>query len=161
MRATKPRLKRRWALAVVDVVHKQKDTGIDVPGDGEFGKSMGHKINYRAWWLSLQSARRTSDLSGPGLYDGAPKRAKPGEVVLTSFADRRDRTKFLSVYKDPDGSVYTGPPMAKWPVCTGPIVYKGHDAIKADIAHFKAALKANGVEEGFMTSVRAGERVAP
>jgi len=43
--------------------------------------------------------------------------------------------------------------MAKWPVCTGPVVYKGYDAIKADIAHFKAALKANGVEEGFMTSV--------
>src|SRR6202034_3365401 len=43
--------------------------------------------------------------------------------------------------------------MAQWPVCTGPVVYKGHDAIKADIAHFKAALHAAGVEEGFMTSV--------
>ena len=31
--------------------------------------------------------------------------------------------------------------------------YQGQEAIKADIAHFKAALKANGVEEGFMTSV--------
>ena len=93
------------ASAVVDVVHKQKDIGIDVPGDGEFGKSMGHKINYRAWWSYCFNRLGGLDLSGPGLYDGAPKRAKPGEVVLTSFADRRDRTKFLSVYKDPDGSV--------------------------------------------------------
>ena len=36
--------------AIVDVVREQKDIGIDVPGDGEFGKSMGHKVNYRAWW---------------------------------------------------------------------------------------------------------------
>jgi 5-methyltetrahydropteroyltriglutamate--homocysteine methyltransferase len=139
--------------AIVDVVRKQKDIGIDVPGDGEFGKSMGHKVNYRAWWSYCFNRLGGLDLAGPGLHDATPKRAKPGEVVLTSFADRRDRTKFLPVYQDPDGGVYTGPPMAKWPVCTGPVVYKGHDAIKADIAHFKAALKANGVEEGFMTSV--------
>ena len=139
--------------AIVDVVRKQKDIGIDVPGDGEFGKSMGHKVNYRAWWSYCFNRLGGLDLAGPGLHDATPKRAKPGEVVLTSFADRRDRTKFLPVYQDPDGGVYTGPPMAKWPVCTGPVVYKGHDAIKADIAHFKAALKANSVEEGFMTSV--------
>ncbi|MGB6541144.1 MAG: hypothetical protein WBF03_09755, partial [Xanthobacteraceae bacterium] len=33
--------------AVVDVVRRQKEIGVDVPGDGEFGKSMGHKVNYR------------------------------------------------------------------------------------------------------------------
>ena len=139
--------------AVVDVVRKQKEIGITVPGDGEFGKSMGHKVNYRAWWSYCFNRLGGLDLAGPGLYEAAPKRAQPGEVVLTSFADRRDRTKFLPVYQDTDGGVYTGPGMAKWPVCTGPVVYKGHDAIKADIAHFKTALKANGIEEGFMTSV--------
>ena len=70
--------------------------------------------------------------------------------MLTSFADRRDRNKFLQVYKE---EVTTGPGMAKWPACVGPITYKGQGAIKSDIAHFKAALKASGVEEGFMTSV--------
>jgi len=138
------------ASAVVDVVRRQKEAGIDIPGDGEFGKSMGHKVNYRAWWSYCFNRLGGLDLAGPGLYDAAPKRAKPGEVVLTSFSDRRDRTKFLQVYKD---EVTTGPPMAKWPVCVGPVAYRGHDAIKSDIAHFKAALKANGVEEGFMTSV--------
>ena len=34
--------------------------------------------------------------------------------------------------------------------------YTGHDAIKADIAHFQAALKANGIDEGFMTSIAPG-----
>jgi len=135
---------------VTDVVRRQKEIGIDVPGDGEFGKSMGHKVNYRAWWSYCFNRLGGLNLAGPGLYDAPPKRARPGEVVLTSFSDRRDRNRFLAVYKD---EVTTGPGMAQWPVCVGPIVYKGHDAIKADIAHFKAALKANGVEEGFMTSV--------
>ena len=36
--------------AVADVVRRQRDLGIDVPGDGEFGKSMGARVNYRAWW---------------------------------------------------------------------------------------------------------------
>ena len=36
--------------AVVDIVRRQKEIGIDMPGDGEFGKSMGHRTNYRAWW---------------------------------------------------------------------------------------------------------------
>ena len=35
---------------VADVVRRQKEAGIAVPGDGEYGKSMGSKINYRAWW---------------------------------------------------------------------------------------------------------------
>ena len=138
--------------AVVDVVRRQKEIGIDVPGDGEFGKSMGHKVNYRAWWSYCFNRLGGLDLTGPGLYDAAapPKRGRPGEVVLSSFADRRDRNKFLAVYKE---EVTTGPGMAKWPVCVGPVVYKGQEAIKSDIAHFKAALKASGVEEGFMTSV--------
>jgi len=141
---------------VTDVVRRQKEIGIDVPGDGEFGKSMGHKVNYRAWWSYCFNRLGGLNLAGPGLYDAPPKRARPGEVVLTSFSDRRDRNRFLAVYKD---EVTTGPGMAQWPVCVGPIVYKGHDAIKADIAHFKAALKANGVEEGFMTSVAPASAV--
>ena len=136
--------------AVVDVVRRQKEIGVDVPGDGEFGKSMGHKVNYRAWWSYCFNRLGGLDLAGPGLYESQPRRAKQGEVVLTSFADRRDRNRFLQVYKD---EVTTGPGMTNWPVVVGPITYKGQEAIKADIAHFKAALKASGVEEGFMTSV--------
>jgi 5-methyltetrahydropteroyltriglutamate--homocysteine methyltransferase len=41
-------------------------------------------------------------------------------------------------------------------VCVGPLTYTGHDAIRSDIANFKAALAAAGVEEGFMTSIAPG-----
>ena len=89
----------------------------------------------------------------------APRRSRPGEVVLTSFGDRRDRTQFAAAYADPEFGITTGPrPPA--PVCVAPITYTGHDAIAADIANFKAAMQAAGVEEGFMTLGRAGQRLA-
>src|SRR5271169_5232657 len=126
--------------AVMNVVRRQQEIGIDVPGDGEFGKSMGHRVNYRAWWSYCFNRLSGLDLGGPGLYDSPPKRAPPGEIVLTSPADRRDRTKFSEVYSDPEGSVYTGPRAPSWPICVGPVAYKGQEAIQADIVHFKATL---------------------
>jgi 5-methyltetrahydropteroyltriglutamate--homocysteine methyltransferase len=142
--------------AVVDVVRRQQNVGIDVPGDGEFGKSMGHRTNYRAWWSYSFNRLAGLDLAGPGMNEIPPRRSRPGEIVLSGNADRRDRTKFLAVYMDPEGSVYTGPRAPSWPVCVGPIAYKGQEAIKADITHFKAALKSCGIDEGFMTSVAPG-----
>jgi 5-methyltetrahydropteroyltriglutamate--homocysteine methyltransferase len=142
--------------AVVDVVRRQQNVGIDVPGDGEFGKSMGHRTNYRAWWSYSFNRLAGLDLAGPGMNEIPPRRSRPGEIVLSGNADRRDRTKFLAVYMDPEGSVYTGPRAPSWPICVGPIAYKGQEAIKADITHFKAALKSCGIDEGFMTSVAPG-----
>jgi 5-methyltetrahydropteroyltriglutamate--homocysteine methyltransferase len=142
--------------AVLDAVRQQQKLGIDVPGDGEFGKSMGHRVNYRAWWSYSFTRLGGLELGGPGLYEAPAKRARPGEVVLTSFADRRDRTRFLAAYSDPEGGVSTGPRTATWPVCVGPVVYQGQEAIRADIRRFKAALTACGVEQGFMTSVAPG-----
>src|SRR5262249_62166255 len=40
----------RLRAAVADRVRRPVDPGIGIPGDGEFGKSMGHRVNYRAWW---------------------------------------------------------------------------------------------------------------
>jgi 5-methyltetrahydropteroyltriglutamate--homocysteine methyltransferase len=154
--ADEQRFQEQLRSAVLDVVRRQQTVGIDVPGDGEFGKSMGHPVNYRAWWSYCFNRLSGLDLGGPGLYDAPPRRARAGEVVLTSPADRRDRTKFAEVYGDQEGSVYTGPRAATWPICVGPVSYKGQRAIQADIVHFKAALKACGVEEGFMTSVAPG-----
>jgi 5-methyltetrahydropteroyltriglutamate--homocysteine methyltransferase len=84
------------------------------------------------------------------------RRARPGELVLTSFADRRDRTRFAAAYADPESGITTGPRAPNWPVCVGPLKYKGHAAIAADIANFKAGLAACGIDEGFMTSVAPG-----
>ncbi len=138
--------------AVGDVVRRQRNLGIDVPGDGEFGKSMGQRVNYGAWRSYSFHRLGGLEFGGPSLYDATPRRSRPGEVVLTNFADRRDRARFAAAYDDPDSGTSMGiRPVA--PTCVGPLTYIGHEAIKADIANLKAALTAAGVEEGFMTSV--------
>jgi 5-methyltetrahydropteroyltriglutamate--homocysteine methyltransferase len=142
--------------SVAEVVRLQKDAGITVPGDGEFGKSMGHRVNYRAWWSYSFQRLGGLELGTTGLYDMPAQRSRPGEVVLTSFADRRDRLKFAAAYADPDSGITTGPRAALWPVCVSKLTYTGHAAVQSDIANFKAALQAAGIEEGFMTSIAPG-----
>ena len=141
--------------AVAEVVRRQHDLGIAIPGDGEFGKPMGQRVNYGSWWRYSWQRLGGLDPHGPSLYEMEPRRSSPGEVVLTSFGDRRDRTQFAAAYADPDSGITTGPrPPA--PICVAPLTYTGADAIKADIANFKAALSAAEVEEGFMSAVAPG-----
>src|SRR5215475_473113 len=148
-------LAAKLRTSVSEVVRRQKDAGIDIPGDGEFGKPMAQRVNYGSWWRYSWNRLGGLDPNGPNLYEMAARRSQPGHVVLTSFGDRRDRTQFAEAYNDPDSGITTGPrPPA--PVCIAPIHYVGHEAIKADIANFKAALNAAGVAEGFMTAVAPG-----
>ena len=140
--------------AIVEVVQRQKNAGIDVPNDGEFGKSMGHAVNYRAW-LSYAFAR----LSGLQMEKPPPAPPRPSgadDLVMVGLEARRDRTQFAAAYSSPESGVSMGPGPYTRPVCTGPVRYTGQDAIAADIAHLKAALAAAGVEEGFMTAIAPG-----
>ncbi len=95
--------------AVIDTVKQQKAAGIDIPGDGEFGKAMRHKINYGAWWSYSFQRLGGLELTNVSLAQVPPRRRKDGEVVLTSFSDRRDREKFRTAYADPESGVSTGP----------------------------------------------------
>jgi 5-methyltetrahydropteroyltriglutamate--homocysteine methyltransferase len=144
---------KKLAESVDDVVRRQVAAGITVPGDGEYGKSMGSKVNYRAWWS--YSFTRLSGLKIEEIdRDTLPvQRASPGNPVLSTFADRRDRAVFAAAYSDPESGITTGPRLSTWPFAVEPVRYTGHAAIAADIANFKAALQANGVSEGFMTSI--------
>jgi 5-methyltetrahydropteroyltriglutamate--homocysteine methyltransferase len=147
----------RLAEAVVDVVRLQQQAGISIPGDGEFGKEMGQRVNYGAWWS--YSFQRLGGLRlGTELYRIPAKRSTHDHVTLTSFSDRRDRGLFAAAYNDPESGVSSnrGGPGMKLPVCISKITYTGQDAIAADIAHFKAGLAAAGIDEGFMTSVAPG-----
>ena len=147
----------RLRAAVADVVRRQKAAGIDLPGDGEYGKAMGQRVNYGAWWS--YSFQRLGGLElGTELYRIPAQRSEPGRVRLTSFSDRRDRGLFAEAYADPDSGVSTnrGGPGMKLPVCRGPITYTGHDAIARDIAHMTAALAAAGADHGFLTSIAPG-----
>ena len=142
--------------AVAEVVRWQKELGIDVPGDGEYGKSMGQRIHYGAWMNYCYHRLGGLQFTGPDMHAMPPRRSQAGEIVLTGFSDRRDRVRFAAAYADPESGITIGPRPAVGPVCVGPLTYTGHAAIAADITNFKAALAAAGIEEGFMTAIAPG-----
>jgi 5-methyltetrahydropteroyltriglutamate--homocysteine methyltransferase len=84
--------------------------------------------------------------------------AKPGELSLASFAERRDWLEFSDAYGDPaSGAALPNPDIDHGsPVCRAPITYIGHEELARDIANLKAALEANGLSEGYMNSVAPG-----
>jgi 5-methyltetrahydropteroyltriglutamate--homocysteine methyltransferase len=49
------------AAAVADVVRKQRDAGVDIVDDGEFGKPMAAHYDYGVWWN--YASRAWPDLS--------------------------------------------------------------------------------------------------
>jgi 5-methyltetrahydropteroyltriglutamate--homocysteine methyltransferase len=142
--------------AVGDVVRRQRELGIDIPNDGEFGKSVTHRVHYGAWWSYAFQRWGGIEFGAPGPYGRTARRSRPGEIVLTSQDDRRDRQLFAAAYGDPESGISMGPRPSTGPVCVAPLSYTGHAALAADIAHLKAALAAAGVKEGFMTAVAPG-----
>jgi 5-methyltetrahydropteroyltriglutamate--homocysteine methyltransferase len=121
------------ANCVAEVVKQQAAAGIDVPSDGEFGKSI-------SW--SQYALERLS---------GFERRAiKPGG---SRFARGADRSRFAEFYAELDAA--SGPPASAGAavgeaVCVAPIRYTGEGEVQRDIANFKAALARAGVAEGFL-----------
>ena len=80
-----PAFQGKLRAAVHEVVRRQKDIGIDVPGDGEYGKSMGQRIDYGAWMSYCYHRLGGLDFTGPDMHAMPPRRSQPGEIVLTGF----------------------------------------------------------------------------
>src|SRR6185503_16240980 len=122
------------ARSVADVVRQQAKTGIDLPSDGEFGKSIS--------WSQYALER----LSG---FERRP--SSPGGNPFHRGADRARFAEFYAELDRADGAPTTaaaaGAPIA---VCVGPIEYTGQAEVQRDIANFKAALKAAGLQQGFL-----------
>jgi 5-methyltetrahydropteroyltriglutamate--homocysteine methyltransferase len=142
--------------AVAEVARHQRELGIDIPNDGEFGKSVTYRVHYGAWWNYAFQRWGGIEFGAPGPYGRTPQRSRPGEIVLTSQDNRRDRQRFAAAYADPESGVSMGPRPATGPVCVAPLTYTGHTALKADIENRKAALRGAGIDEGFMTAVAPG-----
>ena len=118
--------------AVRDVVARQVEAGIDVPNDGEFGKST-------SW--SLYALKRLS---------GFELREVRGR---NPFARGADRARFPEFYAELEGRGEG----TDWSnvttfdaVCVGPIVYNGLFELQRDIDNLKAAAAAAGVAEAFL-----------
>jgi len=144
--------------AVANVVRKQRDTGIDILNDGEFGKPMSQLYDYGVWW-NYVFERVEGFVPPDSVPESEHKKSSVADIALTTIRNRRDWQKFSEFYLDPQSSGLTGSAArrpTRRPVCTAPIRYKGQARIAADVANLKNAMAANGVEEGFMTSVAPG-----
>ena len=151
------------ASSVADVVKKQRELGVDIPDDGEFGKPVAGSYDYGAWWnyaFARMSGFSPAGSLAAAAHETQHKKSSVADLALTSFANRRDWQKFGEFYQDPESSGSLMGSAARRPVgrpaCTGPIKYTGHAALQADIENLKKALAATGAEEGFMCSIGPG-----
>ena len=124
--------------AVAGIVSRQAQAGVDVPSDGEFGKS----ISWSQYLLERMSG-----------FERRP--VAPG---ANPFARGADRTRFAEFYAELDAK--EGFATATESVCVGPIAYTGQAALQRDIDNFKAALEGVRVEEAFLP-VAAPSSVIP
>jgi 5-methyltetrahydropteroyltriglutamate--homocysteine methyltransferase len=115
--------------SVAEVVRQQAAAGIDVPSDGEFGKSIS--------WAQYALTR----LSG---FERRPLKVE----AANPFKRGADRTKFADFYAELDKNEAVATTMEA--ICTGPIAYNGQAELQRDIDNFKAALKNVKVEEAFL-----------
>jgi 5-methyltetrahydropteroyltriglutamate--homocysteine methyltransferase len=131
--------------AVRGVVQQQKDAGIDVVSDGEFGKvGWNNYLMERLEGLSLPQRMLTSGFRFPG----------QDRASFADFYAQYDRMQYRQWLPDEiaEGS---RPRSVRWS-CTAPLKYKGHAAIQRDIANLKNAMAEAGVEEGFLPVVAPG-----
>ena len=115
--------------SVAEVVRQQAEAGIDVPSDGEFGKSIS--------WAQYALTR----LSG---FERRPIKVE----AANPFKRGADRTKFADFYAELDKNEAVATTMEA--ICVGPIAYNGQAELQRDIDNFKAALKNVKVEEAFL-----------
>lgn len=115
-------LQRQRHGALIDVIRRQADAGIDVITDGELGKTFG--INYYG--------RRLSGLT--------TRKLRPGEPAIMTF-ETGERLEFAEFYKE----LNFMPIPDERTVCSRPIAYTGQEEIAADLAAFRSALKETSV----------------
>jgi 5-methyltetrahydropteroyltriglutamate--homocysteine methyltransferase len=114
--------------AVAAIVARQVEAGVDVPSDGEFGKSIS--------WSQYLLER----LSG--------FERRPVAAGANPFARGADRERFAEFYAELDAK--EGFATAAEPVCVGPIAYTGQAALQRDIDNFRAALRGVAVADAFL-----------
>ncbi|MGM7668615.1 cobalamin-independent methionine synthase II family protein [Microbacterium sp. A93] len=143
--------------SVVDIVQRQQKLGIDIPNDGEYGHEMSHDVDYGAWWnYSFSRLGGLQQGDKDRWAEAEVHRSSPGNIVLTSFPDRRDWTRFREAYSDPNGGVLTGRKPVSQPKVVAPLTYTGHDQVRSDVTNLQGALTRAGVEEGFLAAVSPG-----
>src|SRR5690242_7737647 len=123
----KEELARLVRQAVLDIVRRQAEAGVDFVNDGEMSKP----------GYSTYVADRLSGFAGH----------EPAKPRL----DTRDHPNFMAAYER-----MTGANVARRSVCVGPIAVRDREPLNQDIANLRDALAQVSVAEGFMTAASPG-----
>jgi 5-methyltetrahydropteroyltriglutamate--homocysteine methyltransferase len=122
---------RRVRGAVAEIVRQQVKSGIDIPSDGEQGKP---------GFFTYVSERLTGFAPKP-------------DARMTLFA--AEVAAFPEYYKEYFSQAMLGGAIAPMVplVCTGPVSYRGQEAVRQDIDNLKAALAGTKPEAVFMPAL--------
>ena len=121
----------RVRKAVTDSVRQQVNAGLDVVSDGEMGKPSF--ITYAAQRLD-------------GLEKREGDRPSP-------FANTRETRDFPEYYQSTVAEQVSARRRRARMVCAGPIKYKGHAQLKADLDNLKSALQGVNATEAFVPAI--------
>lgn len=140
------------------MVRRQLDLGLDIINEGEYGHITSGAVDYGAWWNYIFSRLGGLTMTDEDRWANQEVvRSTPGNIKLTSFADRRDRERFRAAYEDPDSGIFTGRAKVGNPKFTGPITYIGGDEVTTDAQLLTHALDAAGGEvQGFIAAISPG-----
>jgi len=126
--------------AVTDVVRKQVEAGVDIVSDGEQGKSgcFTYVVERFSGFERKPPApgKEMRPRSAGREYLAFPDYYAWSERIAAPFGGRSGRAGGRDV-----------------DICTGPIRYKGHEAVQADIANLKEAIKGRAHEDVFMPAI--------
>ncbi len=124
--------------AVLEMVRKQADCGIDVINDGEASK---------AGFILYADERLTG-------FEQLEIPEKDIPRAVNYLAGSREFLAFPDYYH-PEAALKraTEGRIPRQPVCTGPVTYKGRALLDRDLKNFKAALAQVKVEEAFVPAV--------
>jgi 5-methyltetrahydropteroyltriglutamate--homocysteine methyltransferase len=131
---------KRVREAVVDVVRKQVEAGIDIVTDGEQGK---------AGFFGYVIERFNGFERKPAAPGSIRPRAASREYL--SFPDYYAWSERIA---EPFGGRSGGHGQGV-DTCTGPVSYRGHAAVQEDIANLKAATNGLKYEEIFVPAIAA------
>ena len=142
---------------VTEIVRTQREIGIDIVNDGEYGHTTSGAVDYGAWWnYSFHRLGGLTPTDEDRWNEGEKHRSSPGHIVLTSFPDRRDRERFRDAYEDPTAGVLAHRNTVSQPKITGPLTYTGQEAVAGDIRRVKDAMALNGATQGFVAALSPG-----
>ncbi|WKD59017.1 cobalamin-independent methionine synthase II family protein [Corynebacterium caspium] len=143
--------------SVDQVVKRQVDLGIDIINEGEYGHVTSGAVDYASWWNYIFSRLGGLTMTDEDRWSNQDiVRSTPGNIRLTSFADRRDRHRFAEAYADPDSGIFTGRAAVGNPKFTGPITYIGQNDVQTDATLLNRAMAKAGAQQGFIAAISPG-----